>query len=59
MQGICSHAANSRTELHPKNSSRKIDGKGINFPIFFQQSNIESRQHIKATNQKLNQNIFP
>lgn len=42
MQGICSHAANNGSELCLKNLSRKIDSKGVNFSVFFQQSNIES-----------------
>ena len=33
--------------------------QGVNFSIFFQQSNIESWEWSIATDQKLNQNTFP
>lgn len=44
MQGILSHAANSEAELRLKNLSRKVVHEGVNFSMFFQQPNIESRE---------------
>ena len=58
MLSICSHDANSGSELRLKNLSRKIDSKGVNFSVFFQQSNRELRV-INGDKQKINQNISP
>lgn len=52
MLSICSHDANSGSELRLKNLSRKIDSKGVNFSVFIQQSNRELRV-INGDKQKI------